>query len=136
MKGTLHKTQLYQGWVIRWSSPLEYKQPIHEYPLHPDDVQQILQDSQIFDNIEARIAAYPNVEFKLEKKYLANETITYAKLIPNKTEPLKNLNPDQWILIKKETIDKLIQEAKQEDIDTQIFEAIYEWLKKNNTLNK
>ena len=79
MKGTLHKTE--QGWVIKWSSPQEYKEPIHEYPLHPDDVQQIKDDSQIFDNIEARIATWNQVEFKLEKKYFADKTIIYAKLI-------------------------------------------------------
>jgi hypothetical protein len=44
------------------------------YTLHPDDVKQIEQDSYQFDNIEARIAAYPDVEFNIISEY--------AKLIP------------------------------------------------------
>lgn len=44
-------------------------------PLHPDDVKQIEKDSLVFDNIEARIKCYPNVDFEIiENKY--------AKLTP------------------------------------------------------
>jgi hypothetical protein len=46
--------------------------------LHPDDVKQIEEDSYHFDNIEARIASYPDVEFKL----IENPNRIYAKLIP------------------------------------------------------
>lgn len=61
--------------------------------LHPDDVKQIEEDSYHFDNIEARIAAYPDVNFELSLSEdpnlyrstgnIVNSYMTYAKLIPN-----------------------------------------------------
>jgi len=56
MKGKIHKTE--QGWVVEYAKHAEL-------PLHPDDVKQINRDAQVFDNIEARIAAYPEVEFEI-----------------------------------------------------------------------
>ena len=61
------------NWVI------SYKDKI--YPLHPDDLQQILEDSQIFDNIEARIFAQPQVKFELTKKHFSDKTIIHAKIL-------------------------------------------------------
>jgi hypothetical protein len=67
MKGKIHKKINGQWVVIKVNeetppcdSIVEYG---IEYPLHPDDVKQINRDGQVFDNIEARIAAYPDVEF-------------------------------------------------------------------------
>jgi hypothetical protein len=67
MKGKLHK-KINGDWVV-----LKVNEEVPpcdtiiehgiEYPLHPDDVKQINRDAQVFDNIEARIAAYPDVEF-------------------------------------------------------------------------
>jgi len=54
------------------------------YDLHPDNVKEIEQDSYQFDNIEARIAAYPDVEFSLVS--LVDGGIIYAKLIPKREE--------------------------------------------------
>jgi hypothetical protein len=67
MKGTLHKTD--QGWAVKYEDILQLF-PLTQYgikvlPLHPDDVKEIEEDSKIFDNIEARIAAYPEVEFEI-----------------------------------------------------------------------
>jgi len=69
------------------------------YDLHPDDVKRIEQDLYQFDNIEARIAAYPDVEFELVAfpnllvhtgiKY--NKYITYAKLIAKTEEDINTL---------------------------------------------
>lgn len=52
------------------------------YPLSPYDVKQIEEDSKRFDNIEARIAAYPDVEFELEDFWETGleEVIKVAKL--------------------------------------------------------
>jgi hypothetical protein len=84
MKGKLIKIE--ERWMVgtvcyadMWSNYI---------PLHPDDVKQIERDSQVFDNIEARIAAYPNVEFEIvsdtyEKPGKGN---TYAKLIQSKEQ--------------------------------------------------
>ena len=76
MKGKI--TKIDEGWVVRY----DVFQDDHSYPLpgynfiqlHPDDVKQINTDAQMFDNIEARIAAYPDVEFEIVGEY--------AKLIP------------------------------------------------------
>ena len=75
MKGILHKTD--QGWVVEYAKHAEL-------PLHPDDVKQINRDAQVFDNIEARIAAYPEVEFEIVKEYIdshTNQVQAYAKLL-------------------------------------------------------
>ena len=73
MTGKLIK--LNNKWVIKYvDSGMTH---INYYDLHPDDVKQIEEDSYLFDNIEARIAAYPDVEFE--------KVSEYAKLIP-KTE--------------------------------------------------
>ena len=64
MKGTLHKTE--SGWIVIYDEVLGkniVKKNQNALPLHPDDVKQIVEDSKIFDNIEARIAAYPDVLF-------------------------------------------------------------------------
>lgn len=68
---------------------------IDRLPLHPDDVKQIEEDSKRFDNIEARIAAQPDVTFfeveecphysgKHFNKDCSCKTgfITYARLSP------------------------------------------------------
>lgn len=106
MKGKLIKTE--QGWIVGtvcyadiWSKLL---------PLHPDDVKQIEQDAQVFDNIEARIAAYSDVEFKMAKENIdtgALESpyikVKYAKLINQKYPELEgtmNLCED---VVKKRT---------------------------------
>jgi hypothetical protein len=67
MKGKITKSD--EGWIVRYDA----FQDDHSYPfpgwnfipLHPDDVKQINRDGQVFDNIEARIAAYPDVEFEI-----------------------------------------------------------------------
>ena len=67
MKGKI--TKIDEEWVVRY----DVFQDDHSYPLpgwnfiplHPDDVKQINRDAQVFDNIEARIKAYPDVEFDL-----------------------------------------------------------------------
>lgn len=71
MKGKV--TKKFDGsWVIRTKSKETHPCPSvvehgYEFPLHPDDVKQINADAQVFDNIEARIAAYPEVEFEIAR---------------------------------------------------------------------
>lgn len=101
MKGQLHKTE--QGWVVkaiaqkRWPENGVGQQVIATLPLHPTDIKQINEDAKVFDNIEARIAAYPDVEFEvvtenvdtgaLEAPYIK---IDYAKLIPKQNGDKKD----------------------------------------------
>ena len=70
MKGRMHKTV--NGWCVEYNNG--------DLPLHPDDVEQITKDSLIFDNIEARITAYPDVEFEILEVNI-NQSLIYAKLI-------------------------------------------------------
>lgn len=65
MKGKLIKTE--QGWMVGTVSKTNICSELS--PLHPDDVKQINADAQVFDNIEARIAAYPDVEFETINEY-------------------------------------------------------------------
>jgi hypothetical protein len=88
MKGKLIKTE--GRWVVRHPAYI----PPHEYelPLHPDDVKQIQRDSERFDNIEARIAGYPDVEFEIVKENVDTGAleapyieVNFAKLIESET---------------------------------------------------
>ena len=80
MKGKLIKIE--ERWMVGtvcyadlWSNYM---------PLHPDDVKQIEEDAKVFDNIEARIAAYPDVEFDVVSEWENGEVgvngLIYAKL--------------------------------------------------------
>ena len=42
---------------------------INTYPLHPYDIQEIEEQEKVFDNIEARIDAYPDVHFEIVNGY-------------------------------------------------------------------
>jgi hypothetical protein len=112
MKGKLHKTE--QGWMIsRCVGDAVAEVWEEQVPLHPDDVKQINADAQVFDNIDARIAAYPDVEFDIvdysqrcrecgetvergrncSKKcfmkpgnFVPTDKLQYAKLLTNKTK--------------------------------------------------
>ena len=62
MKGKLYKSEDGEWrikYLIDWSTDT-YK----SYPLHPDDAQQIYEDTKVFDNIEARIATWPECDFE------------------------------------------------------------------------
>ena len=64
MKGKI--TKIDEEWVVKCFD-IEKAHDImycgESLPLHPDDVKQINRDAQVFDNIEARIKAYSDVEF-------------------------------------------------------------------------
>lgn len=82
MKGILKKTQ--SGWIVNYDYTVN-KNDWCTLPLHPADVEQINKDSQVFDNIEARIAAYPEIEFEIVTEWDNGEVgvngLTYAKLL-------------------------------------------------------
>lgn len=65
MKGKIDL--LDNNWIVKYIHydfpPLEYMESEYILPLHPEDIKQIDEDSKVFDNIIARIKAYPNVEF-------------------------------------------------------------------------
>jgi hypothetical protein len=93
MKGTLKNTKT--GWFV-WYNVMrdEISSGYESLPLHPDDVKQINADAQMFDNIEARIAAYPDIEFEIVEVYNKNDQVgyryvNYAKLIKQKYPELE-----------------------------------------------
>jgi hypothetical protein len=91
-------TKYYNVWYV-----ISFNYSNHRYIyylLHPDDVKQIEQDSYLFDNIEARIAAYPDVEFE--------KVSGYAKLIPQ-------------LILKKDEIDNLPLNEQDPQHNTMIF---------------
>lgn len=68
MKGTL--TKYLDEWGVLWNCAIPTYAPSRQWtPLHPDDKKQIEQDSLVFDNIEARIAASPEVEFHFHESW-------------------------------------------------------------------
>ena len=88
MKGILHNTD--SGWRVSYAAYNEISKrwTAGKLPLHPDDVKQINDDAQVFDNIEARIAAYPDVEFEIVSGFDNNgpdHFPQYAKLIDQKS---------------------------------------------------
>lgn len=55
MRGTLTKTK--QGWVVYWSNPQEYNEPIYLLPLHPDSLTELFirSDKKLDDRIGQEI---------------------------------------------------------------------------------
>lgn len=98
MKGKLVKKN--ETWVVKYMSQKFFvtnKKTLggykkiwkeNELPLHPDDVKQINEDALIFDDIVARINAYPDIEFDFitepnmfrSSGNIQENYITYAKL--------------------------------------------------------
>jgi len=125
MKGILQKTE--QGWVIRydkrtWQDPSAED---GEIPLHPADVEQINKDSQVFDNIEARIAAYPEVEFMIVNKLwgVNDDIISYAKLINQVSDVGKMVEDD---------VKKLAEEYATYYEDNKDIKGAIQWGKRYN----
>jgi len=113
MKGKLYKTD--NVWYVMGVEEGDWNT---YYQLHPDDVNQIKEDSKIFDNIEARIAAYPEVEFEI--KYYWDETmegpiIEVAKLIELGEEKKLNL----------QTLETKLDQSLSEETDW----TLSRWLK-------
>lgn len=71
MKGLLYKTST--GWTVKWSVPQEYKIPVHEIDLHPDDVK---------DREPSVLGFYGEVEFEIVSvDYGSGISRGYAKII-------------------------------------------------------
>jgi len=88
MKGILRKID--NKWMVQYiGHPIDIldgnESLVNYLPLHPDDVKQIEEDGRVFDDIESRIRAYPNVDFvfyEIWEEVDGNTDITtYAKLI-------------------------------------------------------
>jgi hypothetical protein len=90
MKGKLQYISkdetLVKSWVVWYNdTPIGGNMSfVDSLPLSPDDIKDIEADSKIFDNIEARILAYPEVEFEIITIDNGDNGVRYAKLI--KTE--------------------------------------------------
>ena len=67
MKGTLYKNKSTGEWIVRTLliSPMVGPYGFRDLRLHPDSIKQMEEDEQIFDNLEARVAAYPEVEYEV-----------------------------------------------------------------------
>lgn len=77
MKGRLHKTEDC-GWIVLFDD--EFLQ------LHPDDACELIDLNNIFDNIEARILAHPDIEFNIVEHQKMDGVAKYAKLITKNYE--------------------------------------------------
>jgi hypothetical protein len=78
MKGTLLKSE--QGWIVTCLAEQSGDNTwVNTFPLHPDNVKRfealeslvkrLEEFGQVFDNIDARIEAYPEVEFEIVEQY-------------------------------------------------------------------
>lgn len=80
MKGTLRKGEYNQWFVVETTfGPGDVYERYHQ--LHPDDVDEILELSQRFDNIESRIFGSPEVQFEIVENVKMNGVTRYAKII-------------------------------------------------------
>jgi hypothetical protein len=75
--GKLHKAE-YNQWMITY---LVDATEITDIQLHPDDVEFINRASEIFDNMEARIAVNPIVKFNIVEQQKLDGVSKYGKLI-------------------------------------------------------
>ena len=67
------------GWMILYKTEILYQ-------LHPDDVEDLVQLEQMFDNVTARVLADPVVKFHVVQHQKLTGIATYAKLIHSKIE--------------------------------------------------
>jgi hypothetical protein len=127
MKGKLIHDQ--DGWWVQHSATSpdgkEYFQV--DTMLHPDDVKFLEDCRLVFDNIEARVAANPEVEFRTVTEIVAPVgdldtddyyTITYAKLINHSVDTNEMVNETVKVKIKKDSeaakaFESLRQEKKE-----------------------
>jgi hypothetical protein len=67
MKGTLFKNETSGQWMVRslLISPIVGPCGFRDLRLHPDDVKEMEEQDKLFDNLEARVAAYPDVEYEV-----------------------------------------------------------------------
>jgi len=109
MKGILKKTL--SSWIVNYNYTMS-NDDWCTLQLHPDDVEQINKDSQVFDNIEARIAAYPEVEFEMVS--VNGLPYHYAKIttpmIARLRKHLDSITPEQFEQEIKEIEDSFICE--------------------------
>lgn len=77
MKGRIFKTEDY-GWLVAYN---DAEGLFRTRQLHPDNVNEILEWEKVFDNIEARISAHPDVEFEMVEHQKMDGVTEYAKLI-------------------------------------------------------
>jgi hypothetical protein len=61
MKGRLLKAN--DQWMVSYNDAAGLLQTL---PLHPYDIKEIDDQANVFDNIEARISAYPDIHFEFE----------------------------------------------------------------------
>ena len=82
MTGRLHKMPE-RGWVVAYTQEMEDSPGVLEtinFPLHSDDEYELFELEERFDNLEARIAANPIVEFEIVMAHKMSGIIRYAKL--------------------------------------------------------
>jgi len=72
MKGTVIKREKDWGIVNNQSGEFFY--------LHPDDVNEIANLSQLFDNVESRIFNSPIVDYEIVENHKMSDIVTYAKI--------------------------------------------------------
>lgn len=67
MKGLLYKDKASGQWMIKEAlvTPMVGIVGFRTLRLHPDDVKEMEEQEKLFDNLEARVAAYPEVEYEV-----------------------------------------------------------------------
>lgn len=67
-KGLLYFDNATGQWMVRQAliSPMIGVTGFRSLRLHPTDVEQMKQDALVFDNLEARVRAYPEVNFEVQ----------------------------------------------------------------------
>ncbi len=67
MKGILFKDKASGQWMIKeaLTAPMIGIVGFRTLRLHPDDVKEMEEQDKLFDNLEARVAAYPEVEYEI-----------------------------------------------------------------------
>ena len=67
MKGLLYKDKASGQWMIKeaLTTPMVGIVGFRTLRLHPNDVKEMEEQEKLFDNLEARVAAYPEVEYEV-----------------------------------------------------------------------
>ena len=131
MKGRLRKSE--GNWVVDYVVDSENPNAVFTaktIALHPDDVKQIEEDSKVFDNIEARIANYPDVDFEISVCIPSNLEPTRGETVSFDAIKYAKLTPFEHGL-SKETLDELFEAHEPEDFinekDEELLIELEEW---------
>lgn len=108
-----------------WYVEMQHYDRFYDVRLHPDDVANINELSETFDNVEARVLSNPIVEFELEVVKTDSSFIEYAKLKSDSGQAIEqNIMPQGGLSWDVNALNWFVEELKKlNEAYPQIFKS-------------